>query len=96
MGSKHTWSELPGAVQATIRQQGRLKDAAKRLESLRQRQGGKLKMRHVIGTDDDTLRLIDEADKRLGGGLGRRKVIRAAVLEMLRRMDKEAGAEALG
>ncbi len=58
--------------------------AARRLESLRRRQlkGPPLRLRQVVGFDDDTLALVDELAEVLGGA-SRRVAIRLAVSRML-------------
>ncbi len=92
MTSKHRWAELPGSQQAHIRECGRLKDAAKRLDVLRRRQGGRLKMRQAISFDEHTLELVAELVQALGGDVPKRLAIRLAVLRLLERIEAESRA----
>ncbi len=71
-----------------MREGDRANRAARRLESVRRRQakGPPLRLRQVVGFDDDTLALVDELAAALGGA-SRRVTIRLAVHRMLGSSD---------
>lgn len=90
MSGGRRWAELPGHEKAAMQAGGRAKAAARRLESLRRRQGDKMVQRK-LWIDTDTLEMANELVQELGGGLSRRAVIRIALTRFLERLAAEGG-----
>ncbi|MCZ6446540.1 MAG: hypothetical protein O6758_10205 [Planctomycetota bacterium] len=89
--SNRRWAEIPEVDRDAMREGDRANRAARRLESLRRRQvkGPPLRLRQVVGFDDDTLALVDDLAEVLGGA-SRRVTIRLAVQRMLGSSDVES------
>lgn len=92
MSGGRRWATLPGSEVATMQAGSRAKAAAERLEALRRRQGGKLRMRQAISFDEHTLELVAELVQALGGDVPKRLAIRLAVLKTLEWIEAESRA----